>query len=63
MKIGQKYKLQSAVGSPQSEVGEFSEITEGVKGGELVVIVGQQNLFENAKVNIVGSRESGVRSQ
>lgn len=63
VKIGQKYKLQSAVGSPQSEVGEFTEITEGVKGGELVVIVGQQNLFENAKVNIVGSRESGVRSQ
>lgn len=61
-KIGQKYKLQSAVGSPQSEAREFTEIIEGVKEAEMVVTVGQQSLFENAKVNIVGSPQSAVSS-
>jgi membrane fusion protein (multidrug efflux system) len=57
VKAGQKYKLQSSVGS-QSETGgqpeshEYSEITEGIKAGDLVVTVGQQNLFGNAKVNV-----------
>lgn len=52
VRIGQRYKLQSAVGSPQSTVKEFTEIIEGIKEGEQVVIVGQQNLFEGAKVNV-----------
>lgn len=42
---GQKYRLKS-------EVGEFTEVTEGIKEGEQIVIVGQQNLFEGAKVNV-----------
>lgn len=60
VRIGQKYKLQSKVGSQESGVREFTEITEGVKEAETVVTVGQQNLFENAKVNIVGSPQSPV---
>jgi RND family efflux transporter MFP subunit len=40
IKVGQKY-------------GEMTEVTEGLKEGELVVTVGQQNLFEGAKVNVV----------
>ncbi|MEW6410572.1 MAG: efflux RND transporter periplasmic adaptor subunit [Nitrospirota bacterium] len=44
VKIGQKF-------------GEYIEITEGLKEGEIVVIAGQQNLFENAKVKIVGSKD------
>lgn len=50
VKTGQKY-------------GEMMEIVQGVKEGEQVVVTGQQNLFEKAKVQIqsgVGSRESEV---
>lgn len=36
-----------------SKYGESMEIVEGLKEGELVVTVGQQNLFEGAKVNII----------
>ena len=39
VKIGQKY-------------GEFMEITEGLKEGEIVVTVGQNNLMEGAAVNV-----------
>lgn len=56
IRIGQKYTFQSAVGSPQLAVQEFTEIIEGIKEGELIVTVGQQNLSENTKVYIVGSR-------
>lgn len=52
VKTGQKYKLQSEVGSPKPAVHEFTEINEGVKEGELIVTVGQQNLFDGAKVNV-----------
>jgi RND family efflux transporter MFP subunit len=44
--------------------GEMIGIEEGVKESELVVTVGQQNLFENAKVTIqspVGSPQSSVK--
>ncbi|MEW6162242.1 MAG: efflux RND transporter periplasmic adaptor subunit [Nitrospirota bacterium] len=44
-----------------SKYGELMEIIEGLKEGEKVVIVGQQNLSENVKVNIVGSQESAVK--
>jgi RND family efflux transporter MFP subunit len=39
VKIGQKY-------------GEFMEITEGLKEGEIVVTVGQNNLMEGVLVNV-----------
>jgi RND family efflux transporter MFP subunit len=35
-----------------NKYGEMMEIVEGVKEGEQVVVAGQQNLFENAKVQI-----------
>ncbi len=35
-----------------SKYGELMEIVEGLKEGEKVVVVGQQNLFEGAKVNV-----------
>jgi hypothetical protein len=31
-------------------------IEKGLKEGELVVTIGQQNLFENAKVNMIKSQ-------
>ncbi len=39
LKIGNKY-------------GEFMEITDGIQGGEQVVVSGQQNLAEGVKVNV-----------
>jgi multidrug efflux pump subunit AcrA (membrane-fusion protein) len=39
VKIGQKYE-------------EFMEITEGLKEGEIVVTVGQNNLMEGVLVNV-----------
>lgn len=41
---------------PGSKYGELMEIVEGLKENEPVVVVGQQNLSENVKVNIVESR-------
>lgn len=61
IRIGQKYTFQSAVESPQLAVQgalilstpqEFTEVIEGIKEGELIVTIGQQNLFEGAKVNV-----------
>lgn len=52
VKIGHQYKLPSPAGSPQPAVKEYIEIIEGVKEGESVVTVGQQNLFEGARVNV-----------
>jgi len=37
---------------PGNKYGDMMGIMEGLKEGELVVTVGQQNLFENAKVNV-----------
>lgn len=49
-----------------SKYGEMMEIIEGVKEGEKVVAIGQQNLSEGAKVSAQhaapASSESGVRS-
>ncbi len=63
VKIGQKYKLQSEVGNremeaegQESDMAEFVEVVKGLKEGEQVVVVGQQNLFENAKIKIVGDK-------
>ena len=64
VKIGQKYKLQSEVGNremeaegQESDMAEFVEVVKGLKEGEQVVVVGQQNLFEGAKIKIVGSKD------
>ncbi|MDH5201788.1 MAG: efflux RND transporter periplasmic adaptor subunit [Nitrospirota bacterium] len=56
-----------------NKYGEMMEIVEGVKEGDQVVVTGQQNLFENAKVQIqspaasdksaVGSRETEAKSK
>jgi membrane fusion protein (multidrug efflux system) len=49
-----------------SKYGELMEIIDGVKEGEKVVAIGQQNLSEGAKVSVQqavpASSESGVRS-
>jgi len=37
---------------------EYSEVIEGLKAGELVITVGQQNLFEGAKITIVKGQEA-----
>ncbi|MEW6068148.1 MAG: efflux RND transporter periplasmic adaptor subunit [Nitrospirota bacterium] len=37
--------------------GEMMEIIEGIKKGEKVVVVGQQNLSEGVKVNIVSTKD------
>ncbi len=52
VKAGQKYRLQSGAGSLEQGVKEYTEIIEGVKEGETIITVGQQNLFEGAKVNV-----------
>jgi RND family efflux transporter MFP subunit len=50
-----------------SKYGELMEIIDGVKEGEKIVAIGQQNLSEGAKVSVQqaapASSESGVRSQ
>lgn len=49
-----------------NKYGEMMEIVEGVKEGDQVVVTGQQNLFDKAKVQIQSatkSQESGVVSQ
>ena len=49
-----------------SKYGELMEIIDGVKDGEKIVAIGQQNLSEGAKVSVQqaapASSESGVRS-
>jgi RND family efflux transporter MFP subunit len=49
-----------------SKYGELMEIIDGVKEGEKIVAIGQQNLSEGAKVSVQqavpASSESGVRS-
>ena len=41
---------------PGNKYGDMMGIMEGLKEGELVVTVGQQNLFENAKVNVASKQ-------
>lgn len=53
LKIGQQYKIASKTDGDESKVIEYIEIIEGIKEGEMVVTVGQQNLSENTKVKIV----------
>ncbi len=50
--LGQKFKFQSEGGNYESAMSEFAEAISGVEEGEQVVVVGQQNLFEGAKVNV-----------
>lgn len=52
IKAGQKYQSQIEAGSQESEADELIEVIEGVEEGNEVVITGQQNLFEGAKVTI-----------
>ena len=56
LKIGQQYKLASSAAGSESNVIEYTEILEGIKEGETVITVGQQNLSENTKIKIVDSR-------
>lgn len=41
------------------EMQEYTEIIDGVQEREMVVTVGQQNLFEGARINIVGGPVTG----
>jgi membrane fusion protein (multidrug efflux system) len=56
LRIGQQYKISSKIEGADSKVIEYIEIIEGIKEGEMVVTVGQQNLSENTKIKIVDSR-------
>lgn len=56
LKIGQQYKIASMIDEKDSKVIEYIEVIEGIKEGEIVVTVGQQNLSDNAKVKKVDSR-------
>lgn len=59
VKIGQKYSIKTEAGiqkpedgMQRSEVREYTEIIEGIKEGEKVITVGQQNLSDGVKVNV-----------
>lgn len=52
VRLGQKYTVRSAGSSPQSGVKEYTEIVEGIREGDRVITVGQQNLSEGVKVNV-----------
>lgn len=59
VKIGQKYTIKTEAGiqkpedgMQRSEVREYTEILEGIKEGEKVITVGQQNLSDGVKVNV-----------
>lgn len=59
VKPGQKYNIKTEAGiqkpedgMQRSEVSEYTEIIEGIKEGEKVITVGQQNLSEGVKVNV-----------
>lgn len=59
VKPGQKYSLKTEVrnlkpgdGMQKAEVMEYTEITEGLKEGEKVITVGQQNLSDGVKINV-----------
>lgn len=52
VRIGQKYSVKSAGGSQQPVVKEYTEIIEGLREGDRVITVGQQNLSDGVKVNV-----------
>ncbi len=52
VKVGRKYKFSSIAKSSEPDVREYAEIIEGVKEGESVVMVGQQGLFDGAKITV-----------
>jgi RND family efflux transporter MFP subunit len=52
VKVGQKYKVSSTAKSSEPDGMEYAEIIEGVKEGESVVTVGQQGLFDGAKITV-----------
>jgi RND family efflux transporter MFP subunit len=52
VKVGRKYKFDPTAKSSEPSGKEYAEITEGVKEGELVVTVGQQGLFDGAKITV-----------
>lgn len=55
VKVGQQYKLPAG---SESNLIEYVEILEGLKEGEVVITVGQQNLSDNAKIKIVNAGDS-----
>ena len=52
VKVGRKYKFDPDAKSPEPAGREYAEIIEGVKEGESVVTVGQQGLFDGAKITV-----------
>lgn len=52
VKVGRKYKFDPDAKSPETAGREYAEIIEGVKEGESVVTVGQQGLFDGAKITV-----------
>ncbi|MFA5822729.1 MAG: efflux RND transporter periplasmic adaptor subunit [Thermodesulfovibrionales bacterium] len=52
VKVGRKYKFDSTAKSSEPAGREYAEIIEGVKEGESVVTVGQQGLFDGAKITV-----------
>jgi len=53
--VGQKFTFASGEdvrSQSRSTRKEFTELTEGVKAGEMIVTVGQQGLFEGAKITV-----------
>lgn len=52
VKTGQKYTLKTEAGSKVTGIQEYTEIIEGVKEGEKVVTLGQQNLSDGVKINV-----------
>jgi len=55
--VGQKFTFSpeyngQTAQTPESGQREFTELTEGVKDGEMVVTVGQQGLFDGAKIMV-----------
>lgn len=63
VKVGQKYHLPAGARS-QSSAGvnaEFTEITEGVREGEMIVTVGQQSLFDGAKIAVAGQEKGSTQ--
>jgi membrane fusion protein, multidrug efflux system len=52
VKVGRKYKFDPDAKSSEPAGREYTEIIEGVKEGESIVTVGQQGLFDGAKITV-----------
>jgi len=52
VKVGRKYKFDPDAKNPEPAGREYAEIIEGVKEGDPVVTVGQQGLFDGAKITV-----------